>query len=1382
MNQEPKRTAVRLDDPGPPDAGAHGPEASRDPWIDLAAVGGPERLAPLWRPRDLRPVPELALAPLLFWLVGALGPRSVAVIGLGAGSALHAIAQAVERLAPGAAVSATARPGEAEALGPAFARAAEAARAAVALRTGEPAEAHRGLVGRVDLLCVLAPPDEALRAALAQGWPRRLSPGAAVLAVGHAAEALPEELAPQGRTARLTHGGGATLSLPGGAPPAALATLVAGPEARWRQVAASFERLGAIWTDLAEDVSAARRSERRAETLARALETARRQADEALDELGERSRSLAEARDRLAALEREHRGVCERRDALWDAMREYERLRADAVADREAGRAPPPPAFATPAPTAPRPDPWTDARAALLAAELDARRARRLLPADPRSRMGQPSTRRQVATIRASALFDPGWYLSRHPDLEPLTRRGLGSRDRGLALHYLQHGASEGRDPGPDFDTRHYYVGNPDVARAGWNALVHYEMFGRAEGRPVARAGGASIDRLSDMALIEASPLFDAGWYVRRYPGIPKGMRPAEHYLTVGAAAGHDPSRRFSTRRYLEGYPDIARTGANALVHYIRHGEAEGRGAFGGGAVRRAHREVAEIRDQLLSRGFTEPPVAELEAAADQEDDEHLRVLASLELGRWRLREEGGPDPAGALRHLDEAARRTVDPTLCARIALLRMAALHRLGRREEGLAVLRKAREDDFLTPDLLLARSMLEPDEGARIDAVNEAMRACGLPDVALRDPSEGATLYDRLRTAGEPAAVEDGPLVSVIVAAHDAERTLPLTLRALAEQTWRRHEVLVVDDASADGTRAVAERFAAADPRVRVLPLSRNLGAYAARNRALAEARGELVTLQDADDWSHATRLEVQVRRMAERSQIVACTTQQARAREDLSFARWSVQGDLIFANSASLMFRRDAVTAALGGWDEVRFGADAEMIRRLRLAFGERAVEAMGPGPMTLQRYAEGSATADAETGFNGAFKGARLEYLEAQRFHHARGGPLRYEPGARPFPVPWIMRPDARRGEVRDLDVVIASELRMKGGSTHSTIQEIRAQKAAGLTTGVVKMYRYDLKMAPGTETFEGVRETLDGEAVTMLEHGERAACDLLILRYPPVLQHPQRYLPRVDPKRIKVIVNQPPMSDYGEGGERRYDLAAAEANLRAAFGRPGEWHPIGPLVREALVERHGDEIGAIELMPEDWTNIIDAPEWDRGLGGGPRPPGGPLRIGRHARDNPVKWPGTAAAIREVYPETHDVEVHVLGGASAPEALLGHVPSNWRVRPFGAQEPVEFLSEIDVFVYYTHPGWVESFGRAIVEAMAAGVPVVLPPHYEPVFGPAAVYAEPSGAVAAARRLHADPDAYRRQALRAQAHVRERYGYGLHIERLREAGVGGAGASA
>ena len=87
-------------------------------------------------------------------------------------------------------------------------------------------------------------------------------------------------------------------------------------------------------------------------------------------------------------------------------------------------------------------------------------------------------------------------------------------------------------------------------------------------------------------------------------------------------------------------------------------------------------------------------------------------------------------------------------------------------------------------------------------------------------------------------------------MIVAARDAAATIGTAVRS-ALASSRVAEVLVVDDASADGTAEAARRAASGDARLRVLRLARNGGPAAARNRAIAETRAPLIAVLDADD---------------------------------------------------------------------------------------------------------------------------------------------------------------------------------------------------------------------------------------------------------------------------------------------------------------------------------------------------------------------------------------------------------------------------------------------------------------------------------------------------------------------------------------------------
>jgi glycosyltransferase involved in cell wall biosynthesis len=101
---------------------------------------------------------------------------------------------------------------------------------------------------------------------------------------------------------------------------------------------------------------------------------------------------------------------------------------------------------------------------------------------------------------------------------------------------------------------------------------------------------------------------------------------------------------------------------------------------------------------------------------------------------------------------------------------------------------------------------------------------------------------------------------PLVSILIPGFNAEPWIKQTVESAISQDYPRKEVIIVDDGSTDQTLEIARTFESSSVRVFTQP---NLGAPAARNKALAHAQGEYIQWLDADDLLAATKITNQMK---------------------------------------------------------------------------------------------------------------------------------------------------------------------------------------------------------------------------------------------------------------------------------------------------------------------------------------------------------------------------------------------------------------------------------------------------------------------------------------------------------------------------------------
>jgi glycosyltransferase involved in cell wall biosynthesis len=205
---------------------------------------------------------------------------------------------------------------------------------------------------------------------------------------------------------------------------------------------------------------------------------------------------------------------------------------------------------------------------------------------------------------------------------------------------------------------------------------------------------------------------------------------------------------------------------------------------------------------------------------------------------------------------------------------------------------------------------------------------------------------------------------PLISVIIPAYNAEKTIERTIESVLNQTFSDFELIIVDDGSQDSTLKMISSIS--DPRIKVFS-SPHSGANPARNCGFSHSAGEFIAFLDADDLWTSDKLEAQLKALQTNPKAAVAYSWTDLIDESDQFLRpgnhttenGNVYAKLLltcFVVSGSNPLIRRQAFIKVGGFDEsLTASQDFDLYLRLAAHYDYVAV----PSPQVLYRISHNS---------------------------------------------------------------------------------------------------------------------------------------------------------------------------------------------------------------------------------------------------------------------------------------------------------------------------------------------------------------------------------------------------------------------------------------
>ncbi|MBS0563323.1 MAG: glycosyltransferase [Proteobacteria bacterium] len=314
--------------------------------------------------------------------------------------------------------------------------------------------------------------------------------------------------------------------------------------------------------------------------------------------------------------------------------------------------------------------------------------------------------------------------------------------------------------------------------------------------------------------------------------------------------------------------------------------------------------------------------------------------------------------------------------------------------------------------------------------------------------------------------------------------------------------------------------------------------------------------------------------------------------------------------------------------------------------------------------------------------------------------------------------------------------------RLPGGTSSAVAAELLALAEIA----PVRVHALETRMFRGRAVAPQLAAALETLGLDLVWNAPTVSADLVVFHNPAVLKFQRDPGVRIVTRHLIVVTHE---NFLRPGAAEAFDVAGCLGQLdRATLSPLKSLAPVSPHNRQCILDWLDRNPGrdGWSVLGQDWFNICDHPR-------SVPSPAPADRRGRHSRPGAEKFP--PLAVMDLCFPAHAQANVILGADSYVAAGLDR--PHWSLYPFRGLDLDEYFAMVDFMVYFTAPGWRESFGRVMAEAIAAGKPVITDADTAAAFDGAALVASPEEVDAVIARLVGRPRLYRDHVIAAQARL-------------------------